>query len=422
MLETWRWWILGFFLLTVAVEYVLEYLNRKHLERYGMVVPEGFEAVVQTELLAKTQAYTLAKMKFANVVALFNAASVVVFFYSGLWDAYNVWMSFPALPFVVQGIFYFLGLVILTTMIGLPLGWYQTFRLEQRFGFNTMTPWLWVTDTIKSLVLSSVLMGVLLGGGLILIQRFPETWWLWVWVFFFVFSLIMLLLSPYVIEPLFNKFKPVEQPELVEAIRDLMAKAGLRVSRVFESDASKRSKHTNAYFTGIGPVKRIVLFDTLLQQTAPRELLAVLAHEVGHWKKKHILQRLVITEIVALGVCYAAFWGLRASWISDIFHLHHGSFYAHVVGLLFIGSVLAFFFEPISCYFSRKHEREADAFAAEITRDPDALADALIRLFKDNLSNLHPHPWYAAFHYSHPPLVERIRTLRTFMSRQKGNA
>jgi STE24 endopeptidase len=404
----------------VILEQWLERLNHTYLKQHGLEIPAGFESVADAGLLAKSREYTLAKMGFSTWISLINAAGLLFFLYSGLWDVYNGWIFSLPLTFVLQGCVYFLGLLIIASLLGLPFGWYQTFRLEQRFGFNTQTLKLWIIDNIKSILLSVVFMGLLLSGALWLIQRFPNTWWLWVWSFFLIFSLVLMVIAPLVIEPMFNKFKPVDQPELLEAIRSLMQKAGLRVSRVFESDASKRSRHTNAYFTGIGPVKRIVLFDTLLQKTTIGELLAVLAHEAGHWKKKHILKRLLVTETLALGVLYAVHLALRQTWISGAFGLNHGAFFSDVFGLLFVGSIPAFFMEPISSYFSRKQEREADAYAVALTGQASALADALIGLFKDNLSNLHPHPWYAAFHYSHPPIVERVRYLRQSATTQKG--
>ncbi len=404
----------------MILEQWLERLNHTYLKQHGLEIPAGFESVADAGLLAKSREYTLAKMGFSTWISLINAAGLLFFLYSGLWDVYNGWIFSLPLTFVLQGCVYFLGLLIIASLLGLPFGWYQTFRLEQRFGFNTQTLKLWIIDNIKSILLSVVFMGLLLSGALWLIQRFPNTWWLWVWSFFLIFSLVLMVIAPLVIEPMFNKFKPVDQPELLEAIRSLMQKAGLRVSRVFESDASKRSRHTNAYFTGIGPVKRIVLFDTLLQKTTIGELLAVLAHEAGHWKKKHILKRLLVTETLALGVLYAVHLALRQTWISGAFGLNHGAFFSDVFGLLFVGSIPAFFMEPISSYFSRKQEREADAYAVALTGQASALADALIGLFKDNLSNLHPHPWYAAFHYSHPPIVERVRYLRQSATTQKG--
>ena len=191
-----------------------------------------------------------------------------------------------------------------------------------------------------------------------------------------------------------------------------MEKAGIKVSMVFKIDASKRSHHTNAYFTGIGKVKRIVLFDTLLNKMTQSEVLAVLGHEVGHWKKKHILKRIVFIELMAFIGSYISFRVLKADFLADIFGIQDVTFFAKLVILGFLFSIISFPFIPLSSYFSRKHEYEADRFAAALTSDPESMATSLIKLSKDNLSNLHPHPLYAKFYYSHPPVVERVNKLR----------
>jgi STE24 endopeptidase len=191
-----------------------------------------------------------------------------------------------------------------------------------------------------------------------------------------------------------------------------MERAGLKVSRVFQVDASRRSTHSNAYFTGIGKVKRIVLFDTLLSQMSQDEILAVLAHEVGHWKKKHVLKRIILTEVMAFCGFYLAFLLLNASWLPGLAGLSEASFYARVVILGFISSIVMFPLTPLWSFLSRRDERESDRYAVELTGNPDPMASALVKLTKENLSNLHPHPLYAAFYYSHPPVVERIRSLK----------
>ncbi|NTV52756.1 MAG: M48 family metallopeptidase [Candidatus Firestonebacteria bacterium] len=411
--------ILGLAVVVLLAEQMLERLNRRHLELHGLEIPEGFAGVVDAALLAKTREYTLAKMEFSTWVNLANAAGLLVFFFTPVWDLCNTLILSWKLPAWLQGSVYFVVLASAASLLSLPFSWYQTFKLEARFGFNTQTFGLWITDALKALLLSAVLLGLLSAGGLWLVARFPQTWWLWVWSFFFGFSLFLMVISPYVLEPLFNKFKPVDRPELTKAISALLARAGIRVSRVFESDASRRSRHTNAYFSGIGPVKRIVLFDTLLEKNTVPELLAVLAHEAGHWKKKHLFKTLAWMESLALAGFYVAHQVLQAPWISRIFGLGHPSFLADVIGLLFVASLLGFFLEPAVNYLSRQHEREADGFAAELTGEPQALAAALISLVKDNLSNLHPHPWYAAFHFSHPPLVERVRRLQSLPIRRQ---
>jgi STE24 endopeptidase len=206
---------------------------------------------------------------------------------------------------------------------------------------------------------------------------------------------------------------PIEGDELESDIRDLMKKVGLRVSRVFKMDASKRSKHTNAYFTGIGKVKRIVLYDTLMELMDRHEILGVLAHELGHWKKKHVLKRIIIIEFISLIMSYGAFKVLQTDVLALLFRLKDVTFFSQLVILGFIFSIITFPFTPVSSVLSRRHENEADRYATDLTSDSEGLATALIKLSKDNLSNLHPHPLYAWFHFSHPPIVERVQKLRS---------
>lgn len=275
-----------------------------------------------------------------------------------------------------------------------------------------MTARLWFTDLLKSLILSTVLGGIVAFCALAIVRYSPSWWWFWVWVFFLLFGIFIMYLSPYVIEPLFFKFEPLRVEGLEDKIRLLMEKAGLRVSRVFQVDASRRSRHSNAYFTGIGKVKRIVLFDTLIDQMSQDEILAVLSHEVGHWKKHHVLKSIVLTEILGFFGLYIAFRLISWEGLPGMMNLVQASFYARALVLGFIGSLIMFPLTPLFSFLSRRKEREADRFAADLTGQPEALASSLIKLSRENLSNLHPHPLYAKFYYSHPPVVERIRRLR----------
>src|SRR3990170_4565418 len=261
-------------------------------------------------------------------------------------------------------------------------------------------------------VFGSVLAAVLIGSGLWIIKASPGLWWLWLWGFFFAFSLFMMYLSPYVIEPLFNRFDEVDDPDLKERIRKVLAKAGITVAKVQKVDASRRSSHTNAYFTGIGSVKRIVLYDTLMERLDRDELVSVLAHETGHWKGKHLFKGMALMEALALVVLYAAHRLLESGLLESIFNMPGASFFAQAVMLGFLGTIAAFPFTPFFAWFSRRHEREADRSAIEFGGDPEAYSRALVKLSKDNLSNLHPHPLYAAFYYSHPPVVERVAEIR----------
>ena len=404
--------ILLCYLLVEGFEYWLRFINLRYMKKYGTEVPAGFEGYIDESVLKKTQAYTLDTSRLSLAESVFGSAVMIIFLFGGLLNAYNNWIGSFRLSFVLQGAVFFLILSFVNSALSIPFSIYRTFRIENRYGFNTMTPALWLMDLIKSLFLSALILGIALFAGLYIVRRSPDYWWLLVWGFFFILSIFLMYISPYVIEPLFNKFTPLEGGELETKIREMMKKVGIRVSRVFKIDASKRSRHTNAYFTGIGRTKRIVLFDTLIEMMEQNEILAVLAHEAGHWKKKHVLKRIVAFECLSLVVAYVAFRILRTDILSNIFHIQGETFFAKLIVLGFIFGIVSFPFTPVSSYISRRHEDEADRFASELSGHPESLATSLIKLSKDNLSNLHPHPFYAKFYFSHPPIVERIRKLR----------
>ena len=232
-------------------------------------------------------------------------------------------------------------------------------------------------------------------------------------VLLFAYSIFIIYISPYVIEPLFNKFTPIDNKTLEDGINNLMQKVGIKVSSIFKMDASKRTTHTNAYFTGIGRVKRIVLYDTLVEKMNEDEALAVLAHEVGHWKKRHIIKFIIVSEVIALIASYIGFKIIQGEILINLFNIKDSSFFAKAILLGFLGSIAAFPFTPLFNYFSRKYEIEADRFACKLTGEKEGMINALVKLSKDNLSNLHPHPLYAAFYYSHPPVLKRIRIIKS---------
>ena len=403
----------------VVLGYWLDYLNLSHLKKFGSVIPAEFEGQIDQALLSKTRDYNVEHTKFDFVSSVFNNIVFLLFIFV-LLNIYNSWIVSLNLPFVLAGLVFFVLLTYAETIVSMPFSLYSTFKIENRYGFNTMTFKLWLADTIKALIISSILMALLISVGLFLIQKSPDMWWLWVWCFFLVFGIFMMYISPYVIEPLFHKFTPVDDEELESGIRGLMDKVGIKVSRVFKMDASKRTKHTNAYFTGIGKVKRIVLYDTLIEKMDKDEIISVLAHEAGHWKKRHLLKHIIATEAIALIAIYIAYQLLQGDFLIELFHIEKSSFFAKVIIIGFIGSIVTFPFSPVSHYFSRRHENEADKYSYELTGNSESMISALVKLSKDNLSNLHPHPLYALFHYSHPPVLERIKSIRELPKANNG--
>lgn len=400
------------YLLVVIIGYWLDFLNLSHLKKYGADIPPEFEGQIDQDLLLRTRSYTVAHARFGFVSSAFHHIILLTFILY-LLTVYNSWITSLDFSFIVTGLLFFLLLSYADTAVSLPFSLYSTFKIENRFGFNTMSPRLWLTDTIKSLTISTILMGLIITAGLYLIQKSPALWWLWVWCFFLGFGIFIMYISPYVIEPLFHKFSPIDNEELEKEIKALMQKAGIRVSRIFKVDASRRTKHTNAYFTGIGRVKRIVLYDTLIETMNRDEILAVLAHEAGHWKKKHVFKHIAASEAIAFVAIFAAFHILQSDILIQLFGIKESTLFAKLTLLGFIGSIVAFPFGPVFHMISRRHEHEADKYAVALTGSAEGMISALVKLAKDNLSNLHPHPLYALFHYSHPPVLERIRKIRS---------
>ena len=406
---------LAFFCLFAAITiftYWLRSINLDYLKHHGTTVPEGFEAAIDQEKLRTSSAYTFDSSRLGLWESLFDNALVVIFLFGGVITLYDHVVGGLASQLVVNGICFFLLLTWCQTLLSIPFNLYGTFVIEERYGFNTTTLRLWITDFLKSQAIGTLLLTFLAGAAFWLIQWSPVRWWIWVWAFFATFSLFMMFISPYLIEPLFNKFGPVTEAGLENEIRELMEKAGLKVGRVMQMDASRRSRHSNAYFTGIGKVKRIVLFDTLIKQMSHGEIVAVLAHEIGHWKRGHIWKRLLWAEVLALAGSWISFQLLSWPKLPGLLGLPGTiSLPARMVVLGFIGSLALFPLTPFSAWRSRCHEREADLCASKLTGRPQDLASALVKMSVENLANLFPHPFYAAFYYSHPPAVERIRKL-----------
>jgi STE24 endopeptidase len=405
--------LFALFAAITAFTYWLRHINLQYLKMHGTKVPQGFEGLIDGEKLRTSTAYTVDSSRLGLWTSLFDNGLLILFLFGGVLTAYDRFTGGLGVSFIVSAVLFFLLLTWFQTLLGIPFDLYGTFVIEARYGFNTTTPKLWMTDLVKSQAIGAVLLAFLTGVVFWMIQWSPLQWWLWVWVFMAVFSLFMMFISPYVIEPLFNRYEPVTEAGLEDDIRIMMEKAGLKVGKVLQMDASKRSKHSNAYFTGIGKVKRIVLYDTLIRQMSHGEIVAVLAHEIGHWKKGHIWKRLLWAEVMALAGSWISFKLLGWPGLPGLLGLPADiSLPSRMVVLGFLASLVLFPLTPFSAWRSRCQEREADRFAADLTGRPQDLASALIKMSAENLSNLFPHPFYAGFYYSHPPTVERARHLR----------
>ena len=402
---------LAVFLLRSLVQIYLNGLNISFLRQHGTRVPEIFQDIVDPERLKRISAYTVDSENFNMVATLVNQGLFLAILLSGFLPWLVRTISLWKYGQIVSGLIFFAVLSIFANLFRIPFSLYETFVIEERYGFNVMKFKMWISDLLKGIVIVAILGGLLLSLLLSLVIYGGDAWWVWAWMLVGGFELLLLWLFPVVILPLFYKFDPIENKGLEKHIRALMEKVGLRAKGIFKMDASKRSKHTNAFFVGIGRTKRIVLFDTLLASHTEEEILAVLAHEAGHWKKRHVLRMLVLLEILSFVSFYAVTKFLNWPLLYQTFGFQESPVY---VGLFLIGtfiSLLGYYAQPLESAVSRKFEREADDFALVLIKSAEPMCSALKRLAADNLANLSPHPLYSWFYYSHPPLVERIERL-----------
>ena len=403
--------LVALYLVTVLLRLLLVGLNIQHRRKHGDEVPPELAGSIDRAALQRSLAYTSAGERLSLLRLVVMAGVTVAFLFGGILESYDGWITSMAGRGVWSGVLFFVGLHLASTLIELPFDAYATFRIEQRYGFNRSSVGLFLSDLGKSTLLGIVLVSAVSAVGLWLLRAVPEWYWLIFWAFAVALMVLLMLISPYVIEPLFIKTKPLANEGLAEAVRRLADQAGVQVSQVLEVDASRRTAHSNAYFTGIGRTKRVVMYDTLLARITDAELLAVLGHELGHWKLRHVSTRLLTVAGLALvGLWLAArllAWDGFAAWTG----IPGGSVPAQIVMLGFLGGIVGFVSTPLSAFSSRRHEWQADAFATKLTGRPHDLASALVKLASDNLSNLPPHPLFAGFYYSHPPVTERIRGL-----------
>lgn len=403
---------LSVYLASSAGGLLIERINANHLKKSGDRIPEAFNGTVDKEELKRINQYTFDNTNFSLVETIAGDILFLFIILSGILP----WLAKPLsqFNFVLAGLIFFAIPAFLSAAMGLPFGYYHSFVLEERYGFNTTTLKIWVSDLLKALVLACILGGILLSSLLLMVKYAGNTWWIWTWAIFLGFQLLMTVLYPTVIAPLFNKFTPLEDPDLIKRIEELAEREGLSIKGIYQMDATKRSKHTNAYFSGLGKAKRIVLFDSLIQAHDTDEIVAVLAHEIGHFKKNHIKKQLAITAVASFLLFYLASrmitWeAMYQSFGFSVMPAYAGIF---LVGVLW--QPAGFFLSPMAMSISRRFEREADLYCMRITKSSEPLIRALKKMAKENLSNLLPHPLYVWFNYSHPPLVERIKRLEGY--------
>jgi STE24 endopeptidase len=402
---------LALFLFRSLFQLALNLINVSHLRQHGDNVPRIFQGTVDRKTFSRIAAYTADSTRFGIVAGFFDQAVLLAILLTGFLPWFVEIITRWHTGFLGSGLIFFAVLAMIANLLDIPFGLYSTFVIEERYGFNTRTIALWLSDWIKGMAISGILGGIVISVLLVLVQYLKDTWWLLAWVIISVFQLLIMWLYPVLIAPLFNKFEPIPNKELENKIGTLMGKAGLTVKGVFRMDAGKRSKHTNAYFTGIGRTKRIVLFDTLLASHPEEEILSVLAHETGHWVKKHVLKQLILLETASLIGLFIVARLLDWDLIYQTFGFQEQIKY---VGLLLVPVVLSplgYFMRPIGSALSRRYEKEADDVAVTLMGTAGPMKNTLIRLSADNLANLVPHPLFSWFNYSHPPPVQRIERL-----------
>lgn len=400
---------LAFFLAQVAVETALLLVELRHVSR-SRGVPAPLSGLVDGATADRARAYTVAKGRFALVASLLGAAATLAALLSGLLP----WLDRAILALGLDGahrfVAYLAALSIAGGALGLPFGLWRTFVLEARFGFNRTTLRTWLSDRAKSLLVQAALGLPLLYAVHAFFRFAGPRWWIWLFAFLVAFQVLVLWLYPVAIAPLFNRFGPLPEGPLRERLLALAREAGFRNRGLFVMDASRRSGHSNAYFTGVLR-PRIVLFDTLVRQMDEDEAASVLAHEIGHYRARHVHRRLALAAALAFAGLFALSrlvpWPpLHAAFGFDAPTLHGA------LALLSLGGgAFLFWLAPIASLLSRRQEYEADRFAIRLARAPAALKSALVRLGGENLSNPDPHPWYAAWHYGHPALAERLAAI-----------
>jgi STE24 endopeptidase len=403
-----------FFMATLVLRFWLASRHIRHIANNRAAVPADFAAKVTLPAHQKAADYTIAKTRLGLAGLLWGGLVLMGFTLLGGLQA----LSTSVLHVTGPGMLHQIGLVVafavVSGVLDLPFDWYRQFVLEERFGFNKMTPGLWLADMAKGALLGAVIGLPLLWVVLTLMAKTGTLWWLWAWIVWSGFQLLMMVLYPTVIAPLFNKFTPLADESLKGRIEGLMARVGFASKGLFVMDGSKRSAHGNAYFSGFGSNKRIVFFDTLLERLAPQEIEAVLAHELGHFKLKHIVKRLSVMFAISLallallGYLKNQVWFYTGLGVNPLMGDSNDAM--ALILFMLVLPVFTFVLSPIGSITSRKHEFEADAFAARHTDYRD-LVSALVKMYEDNASTLTPDPLHSAFYDSHPPASVRVRHL-----------
>ena len=398
----------------LLVRFYLATRQIRHVAQNRNAVPAAFADTISLASHQKAADYTITKSRFGLIQMAYGAALLLGWTLLGGIDALNQAINQMGLAnygTLVPQLALLASFAIFSGMLDLPFTLYSTFKIEERFGFNKMTFKLWLADMVKGMVIGALIGLPIVALILWLMSSAGSLWWLWAWSAWMVFNLLILVLYPTVVAPLFNKFKPLDDETLKARVTALMQRCGFAAKGLFVMDGSKRSAHANAYFTGFGAAKRVVFYDTLLKALSPAEVDAVLAHELGHFKHKHIIKRIIgmfamsLVGFALLGWLSAQVWFYTGLGITP--NLNGGNDALALLLFMLVVPLFSFFISPIFAQFSRKHEFEADAYAVAQTDGKD-LQSALLKLYQDNASTLTPDPVFVKFYYSHPPASERL--------------
>ncbi|MCI0626641.1 MAG: M48 family metallopeptidase [Acidobacteria bacterium] len=390
----------------------LTWLNIGYVRKHRQTVPVYFQEKITLEEYQKSIAYTCEKARFGMIASWVEVPIFWGLLLSGFYQRLDVFLRSLGFGPIVTGLLFLATVSALFFLLSLPFGLYSTFVIEQKYGFNRMTLKLWLVDLFKGILLSILMGGPTLAAILWFMDHHLQGfWWLYVWILLSLVQIFVAAIFPVFLLPLFNKLTPLEDGSLKERIYELARKINFRLSGIYAMDGSKRSTHSNAFFAGLGKFRRIVLFDTLVKSLSEPELLAVLAHEMGHNVKKHVRTGLLVASAASLaGLCVLSLL-VNKPWFYDAFQFAEPSPHAALLIFMKTADAFTFFLAPLSSILSRKHEYEADRFAAEVMERREPMIQGLVKLTRDNLSNLTPHPLYSFFYYSHPTVMERIRAL-----------
>ncbi|MDD5394770.1 MAG: M48 family metallopeptidase [Thiothrix sp.] len=410
-MQTFTYIFLTFLFASTLVQLYLSLRQKQHVSTHRSAVPAPFADKVTLEEHQKAADYTLAKGAFGRIEVLIGLVILLVWTLGGGLDWLDAQWRSVGWSGLYTGAAVVVSMLVISSLIDIPSALYRSFVLEERFGFNKMTPVTFATDLLKTTALSLLIGVPLVMLILWLMESAGAYWWLYAWAALTAFSLLMTWAYPKFIAPLFNKFNPLEEGEVADRLNALLARTGFNSKGVFVMDGSRRSAHGNAYFTGFGKNKRIVFFDTLLKHLTPAQVEAVLAHELGHFKRKHIVKGMLLSMSMTLAGFAAVAWLMQQEWFYTSLGVTHASTYMALLLFVLVSPAFTFFIGPLMAWWSRKHEFEADAFAAEQSSSAE-LITALVGLYRENASTLTPDPWYSAFYDSHPPAAIRIAHLQ----------